>query len=180
LLRHFVRRHDSRAALIAGRSKPIRMPMIEMTTNSSTRVKPRNTAGINRCRFRPTSRTTPWQDPQYFAGKKQPAISNRPTAMPTTTFPFSPITAKSSMLDHEAGEATEHLPRECKPPEFAGWYKRACERPPAESLVRRVVVRWEWPDRPCSSNQSAISRFNRGNTGQPNCIHTVFSSVYCS
>ena len=40
LFRHCIRRPDSRADWTAGSSKPTSMPMIAMTTKSSTRVKP--------------------------------------------------------------------------------------------------------------------------------------------
>ena len=37
---HCVRRPLSRAAFTAGSNNPIKMPMMAMTTNNSTRVKP--------------------------------------------------------------------------------------------------------------------------------------------
>ncbi len=40
LLMHADRRPDSRAALMAGSSRPIKMPMMAMTTNNSTSVNP--------------------------------------------------------------------------------------------------------------------------------------------
>src|SRR4051794_29461339 len=45
LLVHCERRADSRAACTAGRSRAIRTAMIEMTTRSSIRVKPRRLIG---------------------------------------------------------------------------------------------------------------------------------------
>ena len=39
-VKHELRRADSRAALTAGSNSPIRIPMMAMTTRSSTRVKP--------------------------------------------------------------------------------------------------------------------------------------------
>jgi hypothetical protein len=41
LLLHWLRRADSRAAWTAGNSKAIRMPIMAITTNNSTSVKPR-------------------------------------------------------------------------------------------------------------------------------------------
>ena len=41
LLLHDIRRADSRALWTAGRSKPISVAMIAITTNSSTKVNPR-------------------------------------------------------------------------------------------------------------------------------------------
>src|SRR5580692_8900855 len=49
LLRHWVRRADSRAAWTAGSNRLTRTPIMAMTTNSSIRVKPGRERGRRRC-----------------------------------------------------------------------------------------------------------------------------------